>query len=118
MYLGKGTMMDKINVFEQTYRLLKDLSVVDTKAEFCKTWLGRNEGYFRGLRYKNKQPSTQTFAVLSNKLRHYSNLLQQTNNTHSKKIAAQFASLSNQCDKYINRKAKDTWLRLMDTSND
>ena len=110
--------MDKKNVFEQTYRLLKDLSVVDTKAEFCTTLLGRNESYFRGLRYKNKQPSTQTLAVLSNKLRHYSDILQQANNIHSKQVAAQFALLSSLCDKHINHKAKDTWLRLMDSSND
>ena len=38
------------NVFEQTYVLLKDLSVVENRAEFCTYWLGRNESYFRCLR--------------------------------------------------------------------
>ena len=117
-YLGTGTKMGIKNVFEHTYQLLKQLSVVDTKAEFCRTWLGRNESYFRCLRYNNKQPSTQTLAVLSNKLRHYSNILQQANSTQSQQIAAKFASLSNQCDNYINRQAKDTWIKLMEANND
>ena len=106
------------NVFEQTYVLLKDLSVVENRAEFCTDWLGRNESYFRCLRYKNKQPSTHTIAVISNKLRHYSTLLKDSNNPTSVQVADKFAVLSAQFENHLHIQAKDTWLKAMEVSND
>ena len=71
-------------VFDDTYKLLNSIGAVESKKEFYKDWLNRSDSYFRCLRFKNKQPSTQILALCSSKLKHYSTVLIQKTDADSK----------------------------------
>ncbi len=45
--------------------------IVQNTPEFCRSWLGRSEGYIRVLRYHNTEPSVETLTICSNKLGYY-----------------------------------------------
>ena len=100
------------NVFTETYDLLTNIGVVSTRKEFNRDWLGVSEGYFRCLRFNNKQPSTQTLATCSSKLKHYSLLFAQRSDTESKVIANKFSSLATRLDSIIHAKSKSKWVSI------
>ena len=45
--------------------------IVHNTPEFCRSWLGRSEGYIRVLRYNHIDSSVETLAICSNNLGHY-----------------------------------------------
>jgi len=45
--------------------------IVQNTPEFCRSWLGRSEGYIRVLRYHQIEPSVETLTICSNKLGYY-----------------------------------------------
>ena len=45
--------------------------IVTNTPEFCRSWLGRSEGYIRVLRYNRIDPSVETLTICSNKLGYY-----------------------------------------------
>ncbi len=101
------------NVLTETYGLLTDIGVVSTRKKLNRDWLGVSEGYFRCLRFNNKQPSTQTLATCSSKLKHYSLLFAQRSDTDSKVLANNFSSLATRLDSIIQTNSKSKWLDIM-----
>ena len=73
--------MDNQTALNEIYDTLSTIGVVDTKREFYIDWLNRSEGYLSALKHYDKQPSADALAICSSKLKHYSKLLQQKNNT-------------------------------------
>ena len=106
--------MEAKAVFDDTYKLLNSIGAVASKKEFYKDWLNRSDGYFRCLRFKNKQPSTQTLALCSSKLKHYSIVLTQKTDDDSKQLANSFASLAKKFDAIIYSTSKAKWMDLME----
>ena len=106
--------MEAKAVFDDTYKLLNSIGAVASKKEFYKDWLNRSDSYFRCLRFKNKQPSTQTLALCSSKLKHYSIVLTQKTDDDSKQLANNFASLANKFDAIIYTTSKAKWMDLME----
>ena len=45
--------------------------IVQNTPEFCRSWLGRSEGYIRVLRYHNTEPSVETLSICASKLGYY-----------------------------------------------
>jgi len=101
-------------VINETYTLLSSIGVVNSKTEFYKDWLNRGESYFRCLKKKNKQPSADTLAICSSKLKHYSTLLQQKNQHQYSVLAKEFSAYSSQLDTLIFNNSKTKWLELME----
>lgn len=106
--------MSAENVLTETYRLLTDIGVVSTRKEFNRDWLGVSESYFRCLRFNKKQPSTQTLATCSSKLKHYSFLFEQRSDANSRVLANQFSSLASRLDSIIHTNSKIKWLSIME----
>jgi hypothetical protein len=58
-------------VLTEVYELLRSIGAVANEAEFSRDWLGRSEGYVRGLRFKGLGASTGSLAICASKLQHY-----------------------------------------------
>tara|TARA_B110000908_G_C10180460_1_gene415423 strand:- start:436 stop:822 length:387 start_codon:yes stop_codon:yes gene_type:complete len=99
------------SVFDETYELLNSIGVVATQTEFYRDWLNKSESYFRCLRFHKRQPSTQTIAICSSKLKHYSRLLEAKGDNKSKLLANDFSNLSQNLDDVIYSTSKSKWMR-------
>ena len=95
-------------VFEETYRLLNKIGVVDTKREFY-----RGDSYFRCLKHNQKPPSVSVIAVCSSKLKHYSEALKQKADNDSRKLASDFEVLSARLDSAMYQQSKHVWMKQM-----
>ena len=80
---------------------------MDSKREFYKDWLNRSEEYVRWLKHSNKQPSADTLAICSSKLKHYGRRMTATER-HTQ-LGKRFIQLSEQCHKQINSEAVGWW---------
>ena len=112
--MKNGVKMDTQLTINEIYNRLSDIGIVDTKKEFYKDWLNRGESYFRCLKQKNKQPSADTLAICSSKLKHYSTLLQQKNQHQYTVLAKEFSAYSSQLDTLIFNNSKTKWLEIME----
>jgi hypothetical protein len=101
------------SVFTETFELLNSIGVVQTQNEFCVDWLNRSESYFRCLRFHKRQPSTQTIAICSSKLKHYSRLLEAKADDKSKLLANNFSNLSQNLDDVIFTASKSKWMNTV-----
>ena len=106
--------MKHLLTINEIYNKLSSIGVVETKKEFYKVWLNRGESYFRCLKQKNKEPSADTLAICSSKLKHYSTLLRQKNQRHCSVLAKEFSVYSSQLDTLIFNNSKTKWLELME----
>ena len=77
--------------------------------EFCRSWLGRSEGYIRTLRNHGTGPSVETLAICSHKLGHYADRLRGSGKCDHAAMAAQFDRLKSLCDQAIARQAEAVW---------
>ena len=103
------------SVFTETFELLNSIGAVQTQNEFCVDWLNKSESYFRCLRFHKRQPSTQTIAICSSKLKHYSRLLEAKADDKSKLLANNFSNLSQNLDDVIFTASKSKWMTNMET---
>jgi len=106
--------MNNQSALNEIYDTLSNIGVVETKREFYEDWLNRSEGYLRALKHYDKQPSADTLAVCSSKLKHYSKLLQQKNTTQMTELASVFANYSTKLDLIICDNSTSKWMRLME----
>ena len=83
--------------------------IVQNTPEFCRSWLGRSEGYIRVLRYNRIDPSVETLAICSNKLGHYAARLNGSDSKDHKAWAAKLINLKALCDSAISRQAEAVW---------
>ena len=60
-----------IRLLEHLRDELIQTGIVTNTPEFCRSWLGRSEGYIRVLRYNRIDPSVETLTICSNKLGYY-----------------------------------------------
>ena len=112
-----GGKMDN-HTLNEIYSTLSAVGVVDSKREFYKDWMNRSEGYVRWLKHSNKQPSADTLAICSSKLKHYSRLLTQKQNDKCVELASVFSDYSTKLDLIIFDNSKTKWMELMeDDSN-
>lgn len=110
--------MDNQITLNEIYNKLSSIGVVDSKREFYKDWLNRSEGYVRWLKHSNKQPSADTLAICSSKLKHYSRLLTQKKDTKFVELASVFSDYSTKLDVMIFDNSTTKWMELMeDDSN-
>ena len=110
--------MDNQITLNEIYNKLSSIGVVDSKREFYKDWLNRSEGYVRWLKHTNKQPSADTLAICSSKLKHYSRLLTQKKDAKFVELASVFSDYSTKLDLMIFDNSTTKWMELMeDDSN-
>jgi hypothetical protein len=82
---------------------------VQNTPEFCRSWLGRSEGYIRVLRYNRIDASVETLTICSNKLGYYAARLNGSDAEEHKAWAAKLINLKALCDSAIARQAEAVW---------
>ena len=82
---------------------------VQNTPEFCRSWLGRSDGYIRTLRNHGIGPSIETLAICSHKLGYYTERLRKSGTTDHDTMAAQFDRLKALCDDAIACHAEAVW---------
>jgi len=97
----------------KTTRTLRDeliqTGIVTNTPEFCRSWLGRSEGYIRVLRYNRIDPRVETLTICSNKLGYYAARLNGSDADEHKAWAAKLIHLKALCDSAIARQAEAVW---------
>ena len=98
-----------ISLLEHLRYELIATGIVQNTPEFCRSWLGRSEGYIRVLRYNRIDPSVETLAICSNKLGHYAARLNGSDADNHKAWALKLINLKALCDSAISRQAEAVW---------
>ena len=102
------------HTLNEIYSTLSAVGIVDSKREFYKDWMNRSEGYVRWLKHSKKEPSADTLAICSSKLKHYSRLLRQKKGTQFIELASVFSDYSTKLDLMIFDNSKTKWMELME----
>ena len=98
-----------VKLLEHLRDRLIEYGVVQNTPEFCRSWLGRSEGYIRVLRNHGTGPSVETLTICSHKLGHYAERLRVSGVPEHRVMAAQFDRLKSLCDGAIARHAEAVW---------
>lgn len=83
--------------------------IVQNTPEFCRSWLGRSEGYIRVLRYHNTEPSVGTLSICSSKLGHYAARLAASEWAEHQAWGERLTNLKALCDRAIAKQAEAVW---------
>ena len=83
--------------------------IVQNTPEFCRSWLGRSEGYIRVLRYHNTEPSVGTLSICSSKLGYYADRLAASDQQQHQMWAKRLSDLKTLCDSAIAKQAEAVW---------
>ena len=98
-----------IRLLEHLRDELIHTGIVQNTPEFCRSWLGRSEGYIRVLSYNRIGPSLETLTVCEHKLGHYTDSLR-TSNAHSRQQwVRRFDRLKALCGQAIAQQAEAVW---------
>jgi hypothetical protein len=93
----------KKHLIMEIYDFLKNKGIVCTEAEFSTDWLGQCESYFRGLRFKQTEPTLGVVAICAARLQQASHFIRQSpDHAH---VADRFLALSQQCQQIVNEGA-------------
>ena len=98
-----------IKLLEHLRDRLIQSGVVQNTPEFCRSWLGRSEGYIRTLRSRRTEPSVETLAICSNKLGYYARRLRNSDVEEHRALADSFEQLKKQCDTAVARYVEEVW---------
>lgn len=88
---------------------LIEYGAVRNTPEFCRSWLGRSEGYIRTLRYHKTHPSIETLSICANKLGYYADRLRDSDNEHHRLWCGRFDDLQTLCEIEIERQSEAKW---------
>jgi len=69
------------------------------------------------LKHSNKEPSADTLAICSSKLKHYSRLLTQKEDAKCVELASVFNDYSTKLDIIIFDNSKTKWMELMENDS-
>ena len=83
--------------------------IVQNTPEFCRSWLGRSEGYIRVLRYHNTEPSVETLRICASKLGHYGARLADSKQHEHQIWAKRLSDLKMLCDGAIAKQSEAVW---------
>jgi hypothetical protein len=89
----------------ETYDFLKSKGIVTGGSDFSTEWLGQCESYFRGLRFKQTEPTLGVVAICASRLQQASQFIRQSPaHVH---VADKFLALSQQCQQIVNEGAAE-----------
>ena len=99
-----------INVLERVCEELIDCKAVASNREFCERWLGKNESYFRVLRFHNMPPSADALSVCASKLGYYAKQLRASAEPKHQHWAERFGRLQDLCAHALEQQAQAKWM--------
>lgn len=101
-YLSTEAVLDKKVIYE-IFEFLKQKGIVTGGSDFSTEWLGQCESYYRGLRFKNTEPTLGVVAICASRLQQASQFIRQSP-AHAH-VADRFLELSQQCQQIVNEGA-------------
>ena len=96
--------MDKKVIYE-VFEFLKQKGIVTGGSDFSTDWLGQCESYYRGLRFKQTEPTLGVVAICASRLQQASHFIRQSP-AHAH-VADKFLALSQQCQQIVNEGAAE-----------
>lgn len=97
--------MNKNTVILEIFDFLKQRGIVVSESEFSEEWLGQCESYYRGLRFKQTEPTLGVVAICASRLQQASHFIRQSP-AHAH-VADQFLALSQRCQEIVNADAAE-----------
>ena len=94
--------MDKKVIYE-VFDFLKEKGIITGGSDFSTDWLGQCESYYRGLRFKQTEPTLGVVAICASRLQQASQFIRQSP-AHAH-VADKFLALSQQCQQIVNADA-------------
>lgn len=95
--------MNKNTVILEIFNFLKQKGMVSTEGEFSEWWLGQCDSYYRGLRFKRKEPSIGVVAICGSRLRQAGEqIIASPRHAH---VGQCFLELSEKCHQIVNENA-------------
>jgi hypothetical protein len=85
------------------FDFLKRKGIVSNESEFSMDWLGQCDSYFRGLRFKNTEPTLGVVAICGSRMLKASEFIR-TSPSHQH-VAEKFLEFSNRCHQIVNADA-------------
>jgi hypothetical protein len=95
--------MKKKTVILEIFDFLKKKGMVSTEGEFSEWWLGQCDSYYRGLRFKRKEPSIGVVAIVGSRLQKAGELI--VSSPRHAHVGQRFLELSDKCHKLVNEDA-------------
>ena len=92
-------------VIHEVYDYLKEKGIISSGSDFSVDWLGQCESYYRGLRFKQAEPTLGVLAICASRLQQASQFIRQSP-AHSH-IADRFLELSQRCQQIVNQDAAE-----------
>lgn len=82
---------------EIVYEELRKLGSVKAGSDFSENWLGMQEGYYRGLRNKRRDPSAKALATCAVRLKSRARMLEISTLPQVQLIAGKYDMLAEHC---------------------
>ena len=99
-----------LQVIQQIRDELIDCSVVSSTAEFCRSWLAKDESYLRVLRFHKQPASADALATCASKLGYYHKHLARSERQDHKELAETFQRLRALCVVTMEEQAQAKWM--------
>ena len=98
-----------VTLLEHLRDRLIEYGAVKNTPEFCRSWLGRSEGYIRVLRYHDMAPSIEALVICANKLGYYADRLRDGGTDDHRVWCDRFDELQALCELEIERQSQAKW---------
>ena len=93
----------KKDVILEIFDFLKHKGMVSSEGEFSECWLGQCDSYYRGLRFKRKEPSIGVVAIIGSRLQKAGEqIVASPRHAH---VGQRFLELSDECHQLVNEDA-------------
>lgn len=97
-------------ILEQVRDELASCGVISSNREFCVSWLAKDEGYMRGLRFRDLPPSADALATCASKLGYYAVHLGKSSKREQRECSKRFYRLQGLCQQAMETQARAKWM--------
>ena len=99
-----------IQVIQQIRDELIACAAVSSTAEFCRSWLAKDESYMRVLRYHQQPASADALATCASKLSYYQKYLSLSQKPEHQALSETFQRLRALCVVTMEDQARAKWM--------
>ncbi len=99
-----------IQVIQQIRDELIACAAVSSTAEFCRSWLAKDESYMRVLRYHQQPASADALATCASKLGYYQKYLSLSQKSEHQALSETFQRLRALCVVTMEDQARAKWM--------
>ena len=97
-----------LSMIDHVFDELRNIGVVSNSSEFSTIWLGKHESYYRGLRSKQRQPSTHVLVSCACKLQGVGDNFLAYGDSHHKIQGRKLKRLARRCFEEITNSTRLT----------